>query len=93
VRIPRKLTIRGKTWTVKLRKGLQKRAHAVGLCEQHKKLISIDTGISRRDQELTLIHEILHAIWPTNIVGDRTEEKLIGQLEERLYEVLTKNKL
>lgn len=91
--IPRKLTIRGATWKVRLVSGFAKRTGQWGLCNYSKQVITLDRGMSDHAMGVTFIHEVLHAIWPDGVVENEVEEKLINILDRRLFATLKKNKI
>jgi Zn-dependent peptidase ImmA (M78 family) len=82
--LPTRLVLNGRPWRVRVVDGLEKREMAVGLCRRRSKTILIDAGQTEAEQRLTLAHEILHALWPVDVVGDVTEERIVGKLEERV---------
>lgn len=90
--IPNKMKIQGRTWRIRLRKGLERRTGDIGHCIRYSRTIDIDADLSQAEQEETLLHEILHAIFPDDIVGDRTEEKIVEALDGHLYAILVHNK-
>lgn len=93
MRIPKTLQIGKHKWTVLRLKGYEKRYKKLGVCRYHSKEIIIDADQPREQQEITFVHEILHAIWPINLVSPKTEENLVEELDVPLYEVLRRNKL
>jgi Zn-dependent peptidase ImmA (M78 family) len=93
LRIPRRVVIGGKRWSVKYVPDLAEKQGAVGLCERHRRTITLDASLTRGEQELTLVHELLHAVWPAGVVGDRTEERLIEKLEEAIHGLMTSKAL
>jgi hypothetical protein len=93
IRIPKKLRINGKIWRVKKSSTLLKREGNLGMCVPSDRYISISTKQTQAEREETLLHEILHSIFPDNLVGDATEEKIVESLSVSLYDVLVNNKL
>jgi hypothetical protein len=85
--------INKRRWRVKQVKGLARRTGAVGLCDSDIRLIRIDAGISQKDKEITLLHEVLHAIFPYNLIGNEKEEKILTWIDTRLHAVIVKNRL
>lgn len=94
MRIPDTVTIRGHTWTVRCVPNLFRDKKAYGLCfgDKEDRIILIDSSQTQEDQESTLIHELLHALFSYNdlkgLVGEKVEEQIVGGLERGLYELL-----
>lgn len=65
-----------------------KRGAWLGLMNPDAKTIHVDPEQSRREVEATWVHELLHAIWPTGVVDEKTEEKIIRKLEYRLRDAV-----
>jgi hypothetical protein len=93
LRIPKKLRIDGKIWRVRKSSTLLKREGNLGMCVPSDRYISISTEQTRLESEETFLHEILHSVFPNNLVGDATEEKIVESLSVALYDVLINNKL
>lgn len=91
--IPKSLTIKGKRWRVKVTRGLWKRERAIGLCEYEDREILLASTLDTYQRELTLIHEVLHALWPAGIVSSEDEERVIRGLERPLRDVLVSGQL
>lgn len=72
---------------------LAKTTGNVGLCVAASKTILIDGKQSHKNQAITFLHEVLHAIWPHAVVGAKKEEVLIEALDAPLYILLQKNRL
>lgn len=93
MKLPRKLKIKRSTWQVKFDESIEKTDDAVGLCVFSSKKILISPNQDSNDLADTLLHEILHAIWPTDLCGDKLEEKLVARLAGSLLQILQDNKL
>lgn len=93
LRIPKKLRIDGKIWRIQKSSTLLKRESLLGMCIPVDRYISISTEQSRSEREETLLHEILHGIFPEGIVKDATEERIVEALANSLYEIIRTNKL
>lgn len=87
------LKIDGNPWRVQFVPGLEAATGDLGMCTRYNHSIKIDADQTRLEQESVLLHELLHATWPPDVVGDTTEEKIILALEEKLFAVLHENKL
>lgn len=88
--IPRAIRIRGKTWRVRYTgKRAPKRRTMRGVLGESNaatRTIWLDGTIPRREQEVTLVHEVLHAL-----VGEDSlpgEEAVIERLEGPLHALL-----
>lgn len=55
-----------------------------GLCDLDARIIWLDAKDERREREVTYVHEVLHAIWPRDVVNGEVEERLISGLEVAL---------
>jgi Zn-dependent peptidase ImmA (M78 family) len=82
--LPTRLVLNGRPWRVRVVSDLERKRGVVGLCQRWKKTILIDGAQSDEEQRLTLAHELLHALWPVDVVADSTEERIVKKLEERL---------
>lgn len=91
--IPKKMRIGGRIWRIKRSKTLQKRQGLLGVCVPDERYISIDCTQTVEQQHITFLHELLHAIFPQNIVGDKTEENIVSKLEEKLHNILVYNRI
>lgn len=87
MKIPNRMVIDGQVWRIYLQKGLSKEANCLGLCIFNDREIFIDADQSLREQRITLIHEVLHAIWPRHLPR-KTEELLIEELDGMLYDLI-----
>lgn len=92
MRIPDTVTIRGRVWTIRRVPNLYRDKKYYGICIYDEELILIDESQTQENQESTLIHELLHALFSYNhlkgLVGEKVEERIVGGLEEGLYELL-----
>ena len=59
-----------------------------GLSSPDSRLIELEANQAPSRLEQTFIHEALHACWPRGIVGDETEEALVGLMTEPLLDVV-----
>ena len=91
MRIPRKLKIGARTYTVRIVKGIHyNKKPALGVCELNAKRISLQRG----DIDLmmgTLVHEIEEAILFQNCISIPHDK--LSVLSEQLYNVLRVNKI
>ena len=88
LRIPRTLRIAGERWRVVMVPGMKRDRGEVGFMDADKHLIEIDPGQSRVEIERTLVHEVLHVLWPAGICGSRAEERAICEMERPLHRVI-----
>lgn len=61
------------------------------MCFSDEKLILIDSSQPRKFQEITLVHEVLHALWSYYLKGevsDDVEERIVEGLDEGVHELL-----
>jgi hypothetical protein len=89
--MPRSVVLRGRRWEVRYMTPRAQKGKLRGLdghCDLDAFAIDIRPGLSRLQQERTLIHELLHAMWPADIVSDAVEERLIRRLETPLRSLL-----
>jgi hypothetical protein len=93
IRIPNKLRIAGKIWRVRFRDDLQKTEKVVGQCLYAPRIIEIDSTLPRSEQEMTFVHELLHAIFPRTACSSRLEEKVVFAMEEKLYKLVLSGQL
>jgi hypothetical protein len=77
---------------VKIVKGLVKRENLKGSCHSGTRTIELDADLSRRDLEVTFVHEVLHALWPAGM-APRGEEKIVQRMETKLYFLLASGQL
>jgi hypothetical protein len=80
--IPRRVRLRGRSWRVRTSRTLWRDERAVGLCRKEEREILISASLTRREREVTLCHEILHALWPEGVCSAEDEERIIARLEE-----------
>jgi Zn-dependent peptidase ImmA (M78 family) len=90
MRIPKSILIGNRKWKIRLSKTLIATLDCYGVCYKDDRIIHIDSSQSKSEMEKTLVHELLHAIWPNRACKMKLEEKLIGKLEEPLYKLLKK---
>jgi Zn-dependent peptidase ImmA (M78 family) len=53
----------------------------LGLCDDETRTITLDAREPRVQRELTLVHEVLHALFPSGIVDGETEERIVRGME------------
>jgi len=82
--IPKRLKIGGQIYTVTV---AELPDDECGECSVVNNCIMIDKNLSRSQQEVTLVHEILHAI------NSEIEEREIEFMAQALYQVFSENKL
>lgn len=89
-----KLRILGIVYTVKEVSQINDDEAMVGLCRFQSAEILIKSGISEQDKNITLLHEIMHAILAQlGFDEENDDEKLIKSLSTALYLVLSENDL
>ncbi len=89
-----KLRILGITYTVKEVSQINDDETLVGICRYQSAEILIKSGISEQDKNITLLHEIMHAILAQlGFDEENDDEKLIKSLSTALYLVLSENEL
>ncbi len=88
-KIPRKLTIKGSEWKIRLKKKIKDKGILCdGLTHKTKKLIEIDATLSPKHKKLTLIHELLHALIEETCVdiSEDNEEVIVENITRFLYD-------
>ena len=106
VKIPKTLLIKGKRWRVYTEPDLPKWAKRLGITLKKQKAwactyptlreIHLSGDLKKKPQtrDMAVIHEIMHAVMPTNdkergaIMGPRKEEKVITYMAPILANVL-----
>jgi Zn-dependent peptidase ImmA (M78 family) len=86
------MKIAGRAWTIKRVRHLFRDKGYYGLCDYSTRTILIDSSQSKELQDVTLLHELLHALWGyrlDGVVGDRTEERIVEGLDSDLHDLLT----
>ena len=83
MKIPKKLKIGAHTYQIKFIEGLDK----CGSTNRDKQVILVGEEMPQTQREVTLIHEILHAI------NNEIDHALLDSLAEQMYAVLKDNKL
>lgn len=89
--LPKTLEIAGKTWKVKSVKGLSHDGiDCDGLCQEVQRTISVNPDAPQ--QQETLLHEVLHAIFAecgtAHLLNPDLEHALIDNLERHLIPLL-----
>jgi hypothetical protein len=64
-----------------------------GLTDTTRRTITVARDLPGPDLADTLLHEILHAIFPHGTVSRAKEERIVGVLEHRLRTAITRNDL
>jgi hypothetical protein len=91
MKIPKTLKIGGHKIKVNLGKS-SPHEDAVGKWDVDSNTIWIDADLPQSQKEVTLIHEILHAV--NNTFSDNPiAHSLVESISEQLYQVLSDNKL
>ena len=83
MKIPKRLKIGGHIYKVKEVSDLDK----CGATDRDKNTITLSKEMPHNQKEVTLIHEILHAL------NNEMEHAFLDGLAEQLYQVLSDNKL
>lgn len=92
MRIPERLALAGRTWAVRWTRNLRHRRQELrGLAVPRTLTIRLDPAEHPTIREQTLIHEVLHVIWPEGVVSRKKEEALIEALEGPLHRFLEDN--
>lgn len=86
-KIPKKLKIGAHTFKI-----VEKNMEMCGSCSRDDNTIEIRKGLSQSQKEVTLIHEIFHAI-NTEFGGDKASHIVLDSFSEQLYQVFVDNKL
>lgn len=60
----------------------------MGRCDYHTQTILIKKGLNPQDVCVTLIHEIIHALFPPDVVSQTTEEIIVESLDSTLKDAL-----
>ena len=60
----------------------------LGLCDDESHVITLDAAQGRRSLELTLCHEVLHAMVPPGVVPGEVEERIVRGMEAPLRSLL-----
>ena len=92
MQIPKSFRFKKSRWTIDFGTKKLDTSKYRGICYLDKKQIFIDPELPRNEQEETVIHEVLHAVWPSGVCSDKMEEKIVEKLSRSLYEVLKRNK-
>ena len=65
---------------------------AHGACATNRGVIQIDSNLHPDIRGVTLLHEVMHAVWDYIGLPDENEERIIGALDDALYAALKDNK-
>lgn len=100
MRIPDTLLIRGETWRVyrsdkapaRLKsRGMLAREHTLGITHFDTREIVIASGLGEEEACITLVHEILHAVYHASgdeNLGPELEERIVEAIDTPLYEAI-----
>ncbi len=91
LRIPRRLRIRGRTWTVELtwEPPTIKRVPHRGTCDHRRRRIEVWRGLPRVEREVVFAHELGHALVGRPRPGQREiVERIVRRLERPLRVLL-----
>lgn len=86
--IPKSIKIKRSIWKIKTKNHNLDTNKYAGLCIRTSKTILLSPLLRRNELEATLVHEILHAIFPLGIVSTKIEEEIIRGLEKPLHQAL-----
>lgn len=96
-RLPSKVTILGKAYTVRLDPTLMARRQAHGMCDPARKQILLNPTDDLYLLKTTLIHEMMHAALAqsglTNAIKLPIEESICQMVEDWLVEIIDFSKL
>lgn len=89
-RLPRTLMLAGKRWRVRIVRDLvnDDGEDVEGLCFKERRVIMIDADQTPVERASTLVHEVIHALFPEGVVGYRTEERIVAALEAPILAAL-----
>ena len=93
--IPEKVKIGGTIWTVEFSDTILDDEEAGKCFSLHQKIV-IANNIHRQQQEMTFLHELIHACIRQSGLSEKTkytEEEFISALEAPFYSLLKENKL
>lgn len=93
VHIPRFLKIKRSKWRIIADKNAFDSKKLNGLCVFRTHQIFLDPDLPRNEFEVVFLHELLHAVFPIGVVGNRKEEELVEALSKGLHGVIKKNRL
>lgn len=98
MKIPKKLKINGFDWEVIESQDTANEGNCFGSTHFSTQKIFLEPSATRQKKEQAFIHEILHAIWWQQCVGNATddktlEEKVISAMSFGLYQVLKDNNM
>lgn len=90
---PFKFRYNGEPWTINLVRTIKTddgdTRDLYGHCDYERRLIRLSEEQPIGQLLPTLLHEILHMVFPNGIVGAATEEKIVNGLEKPLLHALT----
>ncbi len=91
LRIPRRLRIRGRIWTINLTReppAINGAPHR-GTCDHRRRRIEVWRGLPRIEREVVFTHELGHALVGRPRPGQREiEERIVRRLEQPLRALL-----
>lgn len=91
MQIPKRLRIGSKVWKIVSDSTKFDSARLDGICVFRTRTIYLNNMIDRDEYEITYLHELLHALWPNNIITSKMEEKLVDKLSRDLHAVIKMN--
>lgn len=86
--IPRWIKIKRSKWEVILNKDAFDSEKYDGLCVPYSRKIFVNPDLPGNEVEIIFWHEYLHSLFPSGIVGEKTEEKIVRKLSETLHKSL-----
>ena len=90
MRIPKYIKIKRSRWKIVVDERQLNTKKYNGLCYPTDRLILIDSKLSKKNMEETMIHELLHASFPSNICSFNKEEEIVTKLATVLTPVLSR---
>lgn len=91
MKFPKRLRIKGNIYRVRLASKRNLMRNSIGLIDTGTREIKIWRELDEDMQWITLIHEILHACWPKNVIPIQYEEIVIDKMDRDLWEALRDN--
>lgn len=100
MKIPSTIIIRGVRWRIYLEdkaparlkaKGMLSRRHTLGITHFDTHEIVIASGLTPEECAVTLVHELLHAVYHASgdqHLGPDLEERIVEAIDTPLYEVI-----
>ena len=91
MKTPFKFKHYGFNWSILLVKDIvsdKKNEELLGYIDEHKRVIKLRDDSDHREVTATLLHELLHLVFPKEVVSARTEETIVSQMELPLLHLL-----